>query len=190
MGIRGAMRIHCRVILGALALGGCGRAMAPDSKVPDAPSTCDQVEDPGHDEPRFRIELQATLGATPAAVFPHLHDPEHLRWLGRFRLTRRSDDPTHPSGVGSVRRVTVFVPIVEETIVCFEPPYALDYAVTYSRAYANHHAAIRLSSPDGVRTQLHWVIGFDSKRRNGSAHARFTERYLERALERLQRSLE
>lgn len=139
--------------------------------------------------PRFRIDLSVALAAPAPLVFRHLHAPEALRWLGRFELVRRSGDPLMPSGLGSTRRVTMVVPLVEETITAFVPPHTLEYSVTYSRAYARHHATMRLAPLEGETTCLRWIVTFDSLRRRPESHARFTEWYLRRALRRLQRVL-
>lgn len=136
-----------------------------------------------------RIELRASFDAAPATVFSHLHEPSKLKWLGPFRLVRQGVDSGVPSGLGSVRRVSFIVPIVEETITRFEPPCALDYRVTLSRAFEKHHATMRLRSREGGGSHLTWIVRFDSARGNAKRHERFIRWFLSRALQRLERRL-
>lgn len=139
--------------------------------------------------PPIHLALTRVLPAPAAVVFAHLHEPGALGWLGRFRLVRRGVDPREPAGLASTRRVSFVVPLVEETITAFDPPCALDYAVTYSRAYAQHHASMRLTSMSDGSTRLDWSVTFASLRRDPQRHARFTRWYLRRALVRLERHL-
>jgi hypothetical protein len=133
--------------------------------------------------------MTVTLAGSPDEIFPYLHEPTKLGWLGNFRLVEAGDDPEVPSGQGSVRRVSFITPIVEETIVDFDPPCALQYEVSYSKSYVDHHASMRLTSLDAGHTELRWVVEFDSKRRNPEAHFRFTKRFLHRSLGRLERRI-
>jgi hypothetical protein len=150
---------------------------------------CQSHSTPPSSTPQFRLEMIATLAGSPDEVFPYLHDPTKLGWLGNFRLVEPGDDPEVPSGLGSVRRVSFITPIVEETIVDFAPPSTLQYEVSYSKSYVDHHASMRLTPLDADHTELRWVVEFDSMRRNPEAHFRFTKRFLHRALGRLDRRI-
>lgn len=109
-----------------------------------------------------RIVTETDFAASPEAVFNHFADHEKFARIFGGACVRVKDGSDEPNGLGSVRRIGPGALAFDETIVAFERPRRIDYAITRGSPLKNHLGQIRfLKTPDGTRVD--YSIQFESK---------------------------
>lgn len=108
------------------------------------------------------IVTQTDFQAAPEVVFDYFADHEKFARLFGGSAKRVKAGSDEPDGLGSVRRIGAGPLAFEETIVVFERPLRIDYAITRGSPLKNHLGSIRFS-PHGGGTRVDYSIRFESK---------------------------
>lgn len=93
---------------------------------------------------------------------------DHERWAeiypGAFKRVVNSTDPTNVNGIGSVRRITNFPIIFEETITKYKPYDLIEYRITEGgKPIKDHVGTMRFYDLDnGAKSRLDYTIELDS----------------------------
>jgi ribosome-associated toxin RatA of RatAB toxin-antitoxin module len=106
------------------------------------------------------VSTQTHFTASPEAVFNHFADHEKFGKIFGGSAKRVKDGNDEPNGLGSVRYINLLG--FEETIVAFDRPNAIDYAITKGGPLKNHLGQIRFVPVDGG-TRVDYDIRFESK---------------------------
>jgi uncharacterized protein YndB with AHSA1/START domain len=109
-----------------------------------------------------RIVTETDFAAPPEAVFNYFADHEKFARIFGGRCVRVKQGSDEPNGLGSVRRIGPGKLAFDETIVAFERPHRIDYAITRGSPLKEHLGQIRfLKTPEGTRVD--YSIQFESK---------------------------
>ncbi|WP_029891692.1 SRPBCC family protein [Polycyclovorans algicola] len=108
------------------------------------------------------VSSQTRFAAPPDVVFEQFADHEKFAQIFGASADRVKDGQDEPNGLGSVRRVLPGPLAMEETIVAFDRPKAIDYAITKGGPLKNHLGQIRFVAIDGG-TRVDYDIRFESK---------------------------
>lgn len=108
------------------------------------------------------ISTETTFAASPEVVFDHFADHNKFAQIFGASAKRIKDGQDEPNGLGSVRRVLPGPLALEETIVKFDRPKQIDYAITKGGPLKNHLGQIRFVAIDGG-TRVDYKIRFKSK---------------------------
>lgn len=135
------------------------------------------------------IILQKELYGTPEQVFAWISDlPKIQKWLGKFNDQVQSSISTNPYDVGHVRRIKApFVGVTDETITIFNQPWHVRYRATKSSMLKNHYGDMLLFNSGTNKTDLLWVIKYDSKYKSDKFLNWFIDSYLKKGLRQLRR---
>lgn len=114
--------------------------------------------------PKYQVKFEQYFAVPRAQVFAYFSDHEKFGrvWRGRFTRIRDAEDGKNPNGRGSVREVRTAGLKFEETIVKFQPPSVIEYAVTRGSPIKNHLGRLVFSDADGG-TRLVYTISFDPR---------------------------
>ena len=99
-------------------------------------------------------------------IFDFFSEHERLSEIypGAFKRIINSTDPSNANGIGSVRRITNFPLILEETITKFIPSSLIEYKITEGGGPIKDHIG-RMQFYDldnGTRSRLDYTIEFRS----------------------------
>ena len=108
------------------------------------------------------ISSETTFAASPEVVFDHFADHQKFAKIFGGTCTRVQEGQDEPNGLGSVRRILPGPLAFEETIVAFERPHEIDYAITKGGPLKNHLGQIRFV-PVADGTRVDYEIRFESK---------------------------
>ncbi len=108
------------------------------------------------------ISTETTFAASPTVVFDHFADHEKFAQIFGGSAKRIKQGQDEPNGLGSVRRILPGPLAFEETIVAFDRPNQIDYAITKGTPLKNHLGQIRFIAIDGG-TRVDYQIRFKSK---------------------------
>ena len=113
---------------------------------------------------KYQVRFEQYFAAPRAKVFAWFGDHEKLArvWGGRFRRIRDATEGKNPNGLGSVREVRLGIAKFEETIVKFQAPTVIEYAVTRGSPIKNHLGRLVFADADSG-TKLDYTISFDPK---------------------------
>jgi uncharacterized protein YndB with AHSA1/START domain len=105
------------------------------------------------------IHLQQRFQAPPERTFATVTDHEGMpAWVpAKVRLVKQGAPDRN--GLGAVRRVSARGLVVQEEVVRWEPPRAMDYRVIGLSPLRDHLGEMRFS-PDGAGTLLDYRIRF------------------------------
>lgn len=114
--------------------------------------------------PSQQVRFQQVFPASQADVFGYFADHENVGriWAGRARRIKEGQDPAEPNGLGSVRAVAGTGPTFEETILVFERPRRIEYAISRGSPFRNHRGVIVFDEAAGG-TKVEYAIAFDPK---------------------------
>jgi uncharacterized protein YndB with AHSA1/START domain len=110
-----------------------------------------------------RMALEVDIQASPEAVFNYFADHEKFAAIFGGSCTRVKDGDDEPNGLGSVRRIGPGPLSFDETIVVFDRPNAIHYAITRGGPLKNHLGRIHFLKTPGGGTRVDYVITFESK---------------------------
>ncbi|MEZ5004439.1 MAG: SRPBCC family protein [Chitinophagales bacterium] len=89
---------------------------------------------------------------------------DHERWAeiypGAFKRVVNSTDPTNVNGIGSVRRITNFPIIFEETITKYQPYELIEYRITEGAMPIKYHLGTMkfYDLDNGAKSRLDYTI--------------------------------
>lgn len=109
-----------------------------------------------------RMALEVDINASPEAVFNYFADHEKFAGIFGGSCTRVKDGEDEPNGLGSTRRIGPGPLSFDETIVVFDRPDTIHYAITRGSPLKNHLGRIRFLKTDRG-TRVDYVITFESK---------------------------
>lgn len=112
---------------------------------------------------QHHIRFQEIVPAAPETVFEFFADHEKFITLFGSRCVRIQEGETEPNGLGSVRRIGPGALAFEETIVAFERPRSIHYAITRGGPLKNHLGRIEFCAAPGGGTRVDYQIEFDGK---------------------------
>ncbi|HUS25056.1 MAG TPA: SRPBCC family protein [Candidatus Binatia bacterium] len=109
-----------------------------------------------------QVRFEQFFAAPRERVFEYFADHERFGriWGGRF--TRIRNGAAEPNGLGSVREIRTRGMRFEETIVAFERPSLIEYAISRGSPIRNHRGSIRFEAVPGG-TKVEYTIRFDPK---------------------------
>ncbi len=113
---------------------------------------------------RYQVRFEQYFAAPRAKVFAWFADHGNLGrlWGGRFTRIKDASDPKNVNGLDSVREIRNGLLKFEETIVKYQAPAVIEYAVTRGSPIRNHLGRMLFSDADNG-TQLVYTISFDPK---------------------------
>lgn len=109
-----------------------------------------------------RIATETDFAAAPEVVFNYFSDHQKFARIFGGSCVRVKDGTDEPNGLGSVRRIGPGPLAFEETIVAFERPHRIDYAITRGGPLKNHLGEIRFLKTAGG-TRVDYRIRFESR---------------------------
>lgn len=111
---------------------------------------------------RQEIHLLQDFDAPVERVFNFFSTHERLAEIypAAFKLIRYGDDPRDANSLNSIRRITVFPFIVEETITGYRAPYFIEYKLTYGFGIKEHKGTMNFIDLGDNRTRLDYTIEF------------------------------
>lgn len=113
--------------------------------------------------PQHHIRFEEIVPAAPETVFEFFADHEQFITLFGGRCTRIKQGEAEPNGLGSVRRIGPGPLAFEETIVAFERPRQIHYAISRGGPLKNHLGRIEFSPAPNGGTRVNYQIEFDGK---------------------------
>lgn len=110
------------------------------------------------------VRFEQFFAAPREKVFAYFADHQKFGriWGGKFTRVKDSRDPADPNGLGSVREIRNTGMVFEETIVKYEPPALIEYAITKGGPIKNHLGRIVFNDVPGG-TKLEYTITFEPK---------------------------
>ena len=114
--------------------------------------------------PQQTVRFEQFFAAPREKVFAWFADHEKFGriWPGTTRRVQDSADGANVNGLGSVRQIRSGGSAFEETIVEFEPPAHIGYAITKGSPIKNHRGDLRFAEVEGG-TRLDYTIEFDPR---------------------------
>jgi len=96
-------------------------------------------------------------------VFSFYERHENLAKIypGAFKRVMDSLDPGHINGIGSIRRITTFPFVFEETITRFKVPELIEYRITAGSPFKNHIGILHFLSTGNNSCLLDYTIEFE-----------------------------
>lgn len=112
---------------------------------------------------RHQVCFDREVQAPRERVFALLSDHGKFTSLFGAHCRRIRNGEDEADGLGSVRRMGGGWIAIEETIVCFERPRTIEYAITKGGPLKNHYGSIRLTPLADQATHLDYRIAFDGR---------------------------
>jgi uncharacterized protein YndB with AHSA1/START domain len=164
------------------------------TKFPHEGMVCDgdnRCKHPSRVKGKKEIILQRTFNTSRENLFKWLSDVKYIKkWLGDFHERTSSLDPKNRFGKGHVRRIDApFVGITDETITIAQYPWHIRYRATQSSMMSHHQGDMMIHSLGKNKSELFWVISFDSKWKSSSFLKWFTETFLKGGLRKLNKKI-
>jgi len=137
------------------------------------------------------IIFQRTFNTSRKNLFKWLSNIDYIKqWLGNFHERTSSLDPNNRFGKGHVRRIDApFVGVTDETITIATLPSHIRYRATQSSMMMHHQGDMMIHSLGKNKSELFWVITFDSKWKSANFLKWFTETFLKGGLKKLNRKI-
>jgi uncharacterized membrane protein len=109
------------------------------------------------------IHLLQDFEAPVERVFNFFSTHERLAevYPAAFKLIKYGDDPRDANSLNSIRRITAFPLIIEETVTGYLPPKFIEYKVTYGFGLNNHVGRMNFIDLGGARCRLDYTIEFE-----------------------------
>jgi uncharacterized membrane protein len=109
------------------------------------------------------VHLLQDFEAPVDRVFSFFSTHERLAevYPAAFKLIKYGDDPRDANSLHSVRRITAFPFIVEETVTGYQPPKFIEYKVTYGFGLNNHVGSMHFQDLGEGRCRLDYKVEFD-----------------------------
>jgi hypothetical protein len=113
---------------------------------------------------RHQVRFEQYFATPRAKVFGWFADHANFGkvWGGRFTRIKDATQGSDPNGHGSVREIRNGLLKFEETIVKFQAPTVIEYAVTRGSPIKNHLGRLVFSDADDG-TQLVYTIEFEPR---------------------------
>lgn len=112
--------------------------------------------------PKHVIRITETINAPREKVFAYFADHEKFASLLGGKAKRIKEGDTEPNGLGSVRECGPKAISFDETIVKFDRPKTIHYAISRGGPLKNHKGEIEFKTV-GKGTQVNYTIAFDGK---------------------------
>lgn len=113
---------------------------------------------------RVKIRFVQEFEVSPTSVFGFFSNHENLAKIypGAFKRVVNSADPRNANGLGSVRRITNFPLIFEETITQYIEPKYIEYKITSGATpIKNHVGQMHFFPLENGNCRLDYTIEFD-----------------------------
>lgn len=113
---------------------------------------------------RVKLRFIQDFEVPSQSVFSFFSNHESLAKIypGAFKRIINSNDPRNANGLGSVRRITNFPLIFEETITQYDEPRFIEYKITAGATpIKNHIGQMYFSDLENGRSRLDYTIEFD-----------------------------
>lgn len=164
------------------------------TKFPHEGLVCDgdnNCKHPSRKKGKKEIILQRTFNTSRENLFKWLSNIKYIqKWLGNFKEQTSSLDPKNRFGKGHVRRIDApFVGITDETITIAQYPWHIRYRATQSSMMMHHQGDMMIHSLGKNKSELFWIITFDSKWKSAGFLKWFTETFLKGGLRKLNRKI-
>lgn len=113
---------------------------------------------------RVKIRFVQDFEVPPSIVFGFFSNHESLSKIypGAFKRVVNSIDPRNANGIGSVRRITNFPLVFEETITQYNEPSFIKYKITAGATpIKNHIGQMHFLPLESGKCRLDYTIEFD-----------------------------
>ena len=117
-------------------------------------------------QPMQKIHFVRDFDVPREKVFDFFSEHERLSEIypGAFKRIVDSNDPTNVNGIGSVRRITNFPIVLEETITKFSSPSLIEYKLAEGGPVDKHLGVMHFYELDnGARSRMDYTIEFEGK---------------------------
>lgn len=112
--------------------------------------------------PQSQVQIHETVRAPIDQVFTLFADHDRFAALFGGTSRRMREGNGDANGVGSVRRIGRGLFSFDETVMVFDKPSRIEYAITRGSLLKNHNGTIVFQANEG-QTSVDYVIRFDSR---------------------------